>query len=321
MSPLQRGLAFYKGKTITFISPGTPGATYDIWARLAAPYFASILHATVNVVDIPAGATIAGQDAAEAAVPNGLTIGMMDPVTDATNSITHTPGTNFNAQYTRFIGAFGPATEVWITKPGSITSWAGAVNSPAKLTECVSVGYLAFLVVLANYLFHIPSTVLNGYGSPTTVESGYVRGDCDLVAQPLATVGPLIQAHQAVPLATAAKFPAGIGYRATVAGTPSIAQLAREFPPKTRTEKKVLTALLSIISVARYSVFVTSATPSSRVDALQYAMKKVMSNLGLTKTALNAGLPPGYETGTQLKKAYVALTALGAVIAPIVGNE
>src|SRR5580698_5861608 len=52
------GASYFKGKTITLISPDAPGGSYDTYARLFAPYLGQELGATVNVEDVPAAGTL-----------------------------------------------------------------------------------------------------------------------------------------------------------------------------------------------------------------------------------------------------------------------
>src|SRR5665213_3433289 len=78
LSPLARGLSYYHGKTVTLVAPDSPGGGFDQWARLLQPALSAYLHASVNVANIPAGNTVAGQDTVAKAAPNGLTVGWLN---------------------------------------------------------------------------------------------------------------------------------------------------------------------------------------------------------------------------------------------------
>ena len=72
------GASYFKGKTITLISPDSPGGSYDSYARLFAPYLGQELGATINVEDVSGAGTLQGSNQMAAAAPNGLTIGMVN---------------------------------------------------------------------------------------------------------------------------------------------------------------------------------------------------------------------------------------------------
>ena len=63
------GAGYFKGKTITLISPDSPGGSYDSYARLFAPYLGQELGATVNVEDVSAAGTLQGSNQMAAAAP------------------------------------------------------------------------------------------------------------------------------------------------------------------------------------------------------------------------------------------------------------
>ena len=167
LTPIQQGLAFYKGQTMTFISDGGPGGEFDLIARDLAPYFASYLHATVNVIDISTGATIPGQNEAEAATPNGLTIGEINALGDAANVLTGTPGINFNPARVAYVASYGPSPLVLLaTQSSGLTSFAQlkTVTAPSKaLTQPTGTGPTISRSIMG--VLHIPVTWLTGYSN------------------------------------------------------------------------------------------------------------------------------------------------------------
>ena len=109
MTPTQKGLKYYRGRTITWVAPSAAGAPYDTLARAIAPAMGAYLHATVNVEDISAGNGIAGQDIVAASPPTGLEFTMLGMVTDIAYGFEDTPGVNFNLEREGFIGVNGGA--------------------------------------------------------------------------------------------------------------------------------------------------------------------------------------------------------------------
>src|ERR1700758_1127565 len=86
------GASYFKGKTITLISPDSPGGSYDSYARLFAPYVGQELGATINVEDISAAGTLQGSNQMAASAPNGLTIGMRNEGGDNASLVEKQPG-------------------------------------------------------------------------------------------------------------------------------------------------------------------------------------------------------------------------------------
>jgi tripartite-type tricarboxylate transporter receptor subunit TctC len=320
-SPLQQGLAYYKGKTVVIACPSTPGGSYDEWARLVAPQLQAVLGATVEVTNNTGAGTIAGQDVVAHSVPNGLTIGQMTPTTDATNTIAGTTGVNFNAERVRFISAVGPSISIWASLADSgITSWASLIAQTTQVKEVATPGFVAYLEVLANDAFGINAEVLTAYPGAAQEEQGFVRGDGPVAETAYSTIASLIAGQKAIPLAISQKLPSGIQYRASTDVAPTIAELAKRYPPKTKERKQVLNALETMIAVSRQVFWVPTATPYQEVDALQYAFKKILLSPYTAKTALADGLAPGYQPGGLIKSEYLKLSSLAHVIAPLVQN-
>jgi tripartite-type tricarboxylate transporter receptor subunit TctC len=101
-------LAYFRGKTITFISPGAPGGSFDASARSIAQEMGTFLDATVNVVDVSQGVTVPGQDEAAGSQPNGLTLGELNVEADIESFVQNSPGINFALKKAAIVGGFPP---------------------------------------------------------------------------------------------------------------------------------------------------------------------------------------------------------------------
>ena len=78
LTPLQKGLKFYAGKTLTWVAPTSAGSTFDVSIRIIAPYVAKYLGASaVNVFDDSGGNSITGSDYLAAQPPTGLVFGLI----------------------------------------------------------------------------------------------------------------------------------------------------------------------------------------------------------------------------------------------------
>ena len=185
-SPLQQGLAFYKGKTVTLISPDAPGGGFDTVSRIVAPYLQSYLGAASVVVtnDAPA-TTIAGQDLMAASPPDGLTIGMVNPGVDAEDVVTGSAGINFNAQKVQYLGGNTVApVDFECNTDAGFSSFAQVVQSTKPVSEVIiSTGGQTLDLDLINAAFNIHAQVIGGYASTTAELAGQEAdtGNCSVI--------------------------------------------------------------------------------------------------------------------------------------------
>jgi tripartite-type tricarboxylate transporter receptor subunit TctC len=127
-----KGLAYYDGKTVTFISASSPATSYDYIARDLSTYLSIFLHASVNPVDYSPAGTIAGRDALAASTPDGLTIGEGNPTADILDTAAGNTTINFNLAREVFIGAIPQGTQIILVNPkeSPITSFRQLVTTP-----------------------------------------------------------------------------------------------------------------------------------------------------------------------------------------------
>ncbi|HVB04979.1 MAG TPA: hypothetical protein VNF07_01860 [Acidimicrobiales bacterium] len=318
-TPLQRGLAFYRGQTISFISDGAPGGEFDTIARDLAPYFSSYLHATVNVEDISSGATIPGQNFAEAAAPNGLTIGEINAVGDAANVLTHTLGINFNPARVAYIASYGPSPLVLLATPASgITSFAQVKNATTPyraLTQATGTGPTITRSIMG--VLHAPVNWLTGYANAGQQVAGFQRGDGQLAWVTLGVGGPLIQGGAAKVIAATSKAPKGMAYGRLIANVPTTADLLKQYPAKNRSERAAYAAVALIDQMAAVlPIFTQTGVDATRVDALRAAAKWAFQQSSLRTELLNQGQNDQYADPVAAKQVYIDTLKDGAVLVP-----
>jgi tripartite-type tricarboxylate transporter receptor subunit TctC len=119
-TPLEQGMSFYKGQTLTLVAPTATGSQFDTEVRVIAPLMGTYLHATVNVED--AGSSVAGANTLVADNPNGLTFGFVSPTGSFTDQVFDVPGYNFNPERLPFLG--GP-----VGTPQMIVGYKGSPYS------------------------------------------------------------------------------------------------------------------------------------------------------------------------------------------------
>jgi len=324
LSPVQIGKKFYAGKTISFISPGSVGGLFDLIARDLAPYLATYLHSTVNVTDIPAGATIPGQNFTEAATPDGLTIGELNSVGDAANVLTGTPGINFNPGRVAYIASYAPTPLVLLATPASgLTSFSQLQNAvtPIKgLTLTTGTGPTISRSLMG--VLHLKINWITGYQNQNAQITGLLRGDGQFAWVTLQAGGPLIQSGQVRLLAITSRAPKGMAYESLIKSAPTTAEILKQYPAKSRADKKGYAAVTLINQMASVlPIFTQTGVPAARVEALRAATKWAFKQSALQTQLLNQGINDQYRDPVAAKLLYInALKESGVLVPYILGQ-
>lgn len=329
-TPLEKGLAFYKGKTITFIAPDKPGGGFDQYTRTYAPYLESYLHATINVLNVPAGNTVTGQNQVASSTANGLTVGWLNAGSDVEDAVLGLPGLTFNPLNVALLGGTAPYNDaiVALTSP-ACSSWTNRAalvhNSTAQnpVKELIqTTGTTTFVLVLANAVFGVHASTASGYASSSDLLQGFQRGDGCVVIDPVSTLGPLVAGGQARPLLLNVALQPTNTYAKYFASTPTIATAETQYatsittPLQTAGEK----ALNSAATSTR-GFFAPAGTPSAQVVALTAAFKSASENKTLQSQLVKQGNPTGYQLPTAERSSYQGFLAaaknIGADLGPI----
>ncbi|MGH9917289.1 MAG: hypothetical protein ACRD6W_00225, partial [Nitrososphaerales archaeon] len=234
LTAVQRGKNYYRGKTITLVSPDKPGGGFDQWSRLVAPALGAYLHATVNVSNIPAGNTIAGQDDVAKAKANGLTVGWVNAGPDIEDTILKLPALNFNPVREAFLGATAPGqTAILVLNTSACAkydSFASLIENSksSPVSEVLqTAGTGTFFILMVNEAFGIHYRALTGYASTADQVQGFTRGDGCLTEMPAATAAPLVTAGKARALALSVPLQKVAAINKDFTGVRSIAQEAK----------------------------------------------------------------------------------------------
>lgn len=261
---LQKGMAFYKGKTITFIAPDSPGGGFDQYARDYEPILSSYLHANITVLNVPAGNTVAGQNQVAKAKPDGLTVGWLNAGPDIEDAVLGIPGLLFNPSTQALLGGTAPNQDVIAVSTSAAckqwTSWAEVVRSSTvanPVSEVIqTTGTTTFVLVLANGVFGVHARTIPGYSSSSALLQGFQRGDGCVVIDPVSTIGPLVKGGQARPLLTNVALQKSNAYWQYFKSTPTIAQAEQQFAKSITTilQKTGVNALNGAATSARKRV-------------------------------------------------------------------
>lgn len=317
LTPLQKGLEYYKGKTITFVT-GTPAGATDLQARALAPFIGSYLHASVVVEDEGTANGVPGQDALVAAAPTGLVIGFVNAGSIATEALTHTPGFNFSPGRLSYIAGQTNGPQVLLASPSSpYTTFAAlkSVGSARVLAALPGQGTSDLQVLLGMLNLHVQW--VSGYSGITQVAQGFQRGDGPLAALGWTNAESLLQAGLAKVLAMSAKVPVGTSDRQYAAGVPTYSNLLKQYLGKNPSQKQ-----LSDEKV--FDEFVTIGQPiitqtrvaEDKVLALRAATAWAWKQPAYKAESVTTGAGGVYVDPLTAKIQYNSLIAGGTAIAP-----
>lgn len=312
LSPLQQGMAFYKGQTITLNIPTAAGAGFDVDSRYLVPGLQSFLQANINVVDYSSGASIPGQDATAHANPNGLTIGLLETATDITLTATNQLGLNFNPAREVFLGGFPLTTGLLIDHVSdpysSIISLRSATTAnPATICE-VTNNSSAIQINLVFKALGIHFRTVTGFTNSTTEESGWNQGDCQMVFVSDAGLAPFVKKGVGRALATSNVEPSTFVYYQQLQGVPLFKTLMTQTKGLTAGEKKSAKFALIALNTPTTLFAAPAATKADRYLALQAAFKYVLHTQIVKNELEDRGEDAGYVSPASEKASYLVAT-------------
>jgi len=310
--------SYFKGKTITLISPDSPGGGYDLYARLFAPYLASALGATVNVENVNGGGTLVGTNQMAASAPNGLTLGLVNIGGDIASSVEKQPGINFDLSKLSWIGQPGQVPNVLVTQPGSgITSFSALLHasSPVPVLDVRSgVGDLLNRVVLG--AFHIPTNLLTGFNEVAALKQGFLAKDGKLIFESVPSMASLITAGEAVPLLVTNS---SAEYSKLLGNTPSLSGELSSVTLSSSDSAAVKEALL--LSDLSDDFAGPPGIPAAELTVLRNAFSQAAGSSALQAQAKKQSLAIGPTDGATLASEVGTAVTQGPAISPYVSAK
>jgi len=289
--------AYFNGKTITYDVPAAPGTSSYISAQILAPIVGADLHATVNLVSLPAGNGIAGQNTVNASTPNGLTLGTLNVNTDLQAVITQQQGTNFDITKTTIIAGELRSPSLLVASPSSpFKTLEDAINSPTKFTVIDDSGGSDEQLRVIFGAYAAKAHILSGYADAGSVVQGFLRGDAAVTQQSLADLQGAIEGNKAIPLVLNAPITNSVTDYNLLKTTPSLQDYLTAHEPPTAEGKAAMQALVTQFTntSANQVVFTAPGTPPAYAAALQAAFEKALQDPTVQQKFVTAGLSPGY---------------------------
>lgn len=301
-SSLASGLAFYKGKTITFVT-NAPGGTPNTLANLFKSSLEQYLHATVNIV-VAEGASAISNNRVAAAAPDGLTIGDLNVPSDITGQIFKTSGLTFSLQKVTYITPFHNGLEVILSCANSSYKSLPQIRGSKTPVRVVDASQTQNTLIMHLFIkaYQIPSKYIEGYTS-TTVSPGCERGDGDIAVNKVAQFANAANTALApglTPLLLTAPIPSGSPF-SWLSGTPTLAQYFAQNPPPTASAKEALQLATTLFGGGIGDVvFGPPGIAAGKVAALNAAFKAAMATTSNQQGLLKLGITPSYIDPSQV---------------------
>ena len=302
-----KGLAFYKGKTMLSYNIASIGGPFYDLVVAEQPYLQQYLGATVNVTSITTGNSVPGQDALAASKPDGLTIGVLNTLNDASLILTKTPGINFNPARMAYLSGSGPSPQPLVVLPSSgYTTWqkvydAGKAGTLKMLTQ--TSGTVNTLLRVWMGVLGIHPQWISGYSSLNNETTGLLRGDGPMAVIGLSNSCSYIIGNQFVPVAINNVPVVGTNCRKFVTSVPTWKQMAKTYG-KTKAQQRLWQILLDLNSATGTPTVTQTGVAGYKIAALRAALKWTYAQSGFIQTNLTDGISPTYVDPVVAKTDY-----------------
>src|ERR1700733_4088750 len=293
------GAGYFKGKTITLISPDSPGGSYDTYARLFAPYVGQELGATVNVEDVPAAGTLQGSNQMAGSAPNGLTIGMVNVGGDIASLVEKQPGQNFNMAKLSWIGQPAAIPNALVTQPGSNVQTFSALLHPSGSVSALDIrnGIGDMLNRVIYGAFSVSYKLDTGFEATSALKQGFLAKDGQTILEAMSTLYPLISGNEAKPLLVIG--PVSLpSYQKVLSGVPTL-QTAMSSAHLSGSKGAAVTEALALSNLAD-DFAAPAGLPASELSALRQAFSAAAALPALKAQAEKESLPLSFISGSAV---------------------
>jgi len=282
---VQADVAFYNGKTVSFIVATKPGGGYDAYARLVAPYLQKYLPgSTVLVKNVEGAGHIIGANTIYAAPADGLTLGTFNKGL-IVSQLAGMEGIKFDLA--KFVWIANAATEpraMVVTAKGPYKTVEDLIAAPEVKMGGAGVGSESSNdALMAAAILGFKVKMINGYAGQEA-DLAMMRGEIDGQIGTYSSMKPLIEQGEARAILIIGKE--------DVAGVPNLRQ-------KAPAEKKALVDLMESQAQLARVIAATPGIPEGRAKALRDAVKKAFADPELLAKAQQAGLPINYMSGEE----------------------
>lgn len=178
--PKEGAAAYYDGRVIKWIIPYSPGGGYDEYGRLIAPYLEKYTGARVDILNLPGAGGMRGANELYNAVPDGLTIGLINGSALVMNELAGMPGADYEIDSFAYLGRIVADRRVLVITLASgyesfIDVWEA--GSAVKIGATGLGGSTYVDAVIVDEALEMESDIIHGFDSSSVVRQAMLRGN------------------------------------------------------------------------------------------------------------------------------------------------
>lgn len=289
----QDAAAFYKGKTVTFIVPYSPGGGYDFYARWMAPHLEQYTGATLVIKNKPGGGGVVGANTVYRAKPDGRTIGILNMTGAIPAQIAGAKGIDFDLLKFNWMARLNDEPQVFVVGANSkYKSWNDILQAKETIklacTGTVGSTYLDLLVL--KMVFDLNNfDIITGFSGTSDADLSVIRGELVGTASSVSSKIKKIEDGDFKPLLVIADE--------KVKGLENI-PLIYDFPMSAE-GKKITDTYIGMMNVAR-AMMMTPGVAADRVAFMRAAFKKTLTDPKLVAQAEKMDRPVAWMDGARV---------------------
>jgi len=200
----EKGIEFFKGKAISFITPHSVGGGYDAYSRAFVSYLQKYIPGSTIMVDNVSGAGgIIGRNKIYNAKPDGLTLGLETGSGSIFTQLTGMEGVKYDVSKMTILGRLAIDVSVLAVGGNSpLYSLSDLKSAKEPIKIAVSgVGSDDFYTAkLLSDALGVDIKIIGGYAGAREGALAAVRGETDAVHTEVTTVLPLIRTGDLRPI-------------------------------------------------------------------------------------------------------------------------
>ncbi len=288
---------FYKGKTLTFFVPYSPGGGYDFWARLMAPYLAKNSGASVIVVNKPGASGLIGFNQMYNEVkPDGLTIAIAATFGLIMDQWLGDKGVKYDYRKFKWLGRISYDDHLVTTGKVSPYRSVDAVKKAPRFkfgvpSRTTTNGAAATAFSLSLGLENV--RMVAGYSGNSEIRLAVLRGEVDGMAASLGSSISMIKSGDLIPHAF-------INYKRSK-DLPAVPTIFELNPNISAEAKKLIDVTVGLIGLGR-AIIMPPNTPDDKVVFLSNIIQKALQYPELIRKAEGAGFSVDYVASRNYLK-------------------
>lgn len=295
---LSEAEAFYKGNTVKWIVPYSPGGGYDEYSRLIIPFMEKYTGAEIQIENKPGAGGMRGANEVYRSPKDGLTIGIVNGSALVTNQLAGVEGAAYQFEKFGFLGRVVADLRVMtVSQRGDYENFDQILNAANKFkVGATGLGGSTYVDALVNgHLFDLNQDLIHGFDSSSVIRQAMLRGD---IVGMWGSYGSAIDSVEDG--LNRIIVQSGKQRSVELPDVPTVVEMA-ESAQLDEEKIAVLRAWQGLNDVGR-PVVAPPGTPADKVAFLQQAFEQVMNDPEFQAKVQKAGRELAYANGKDMEQ-------------------